>query len=435
MILYCFLIFTLPLMNQRQLALRLGGLTLEKWLGLLCFAYALLCAARRGLRPGLWRSGQARAFLGFYCVAAVSFALLGRPAPDSMMLVYSSQLLFLATTLILVDSLAALRWALLAAISSLALGSLYLIRDWWTGSALWGLSYRPGFVVGDANYFTAGAVLLLPLAFLFFADSGSRWERAYCSGVVVLTLLAIMLGASRGGFLGLVVAFVLMCWSSRHRWRNLACATAVLVLLSAAVPRTPLERFVHPSGGDQESSQDRLALWQAGLAMFTAHPWSGVGLGNFKQALADYAPPGTDLNFIAHNTYIEMAAEMGWPGLVAFLLILLATDRALARARHVARSRGAELTLCAATGLRAGLAGFLVAAFFLSAAFLKQLWFAVFISACLPHLADLEAGAGAEAPLDDTESLAAPACSSGPAPVRPRKVRGQARHHAPEGLL
>ena len=386
MLLYYFLVVTLPLMNERFLAHPLLGFTVEKWLGLACFFFAVVDWAihRRPAAP--FASAQTRAFLVFYLLALVSFSTIPTHAPASMMLVYTSHLLFLLTTLLLVRTVERLRWAMLAAVGAMTIASLFVIREWLAGSALYGLSFRPGYVLGDANYFTASILVVLPFAFYVFTERRVRWERILCLSAIAITLWAVMLSASRGGFLGLVAAGLYLIARSRRRAFNLLGVTVLIALALALAPITPIQRFLHPTRGDQQSTQDRLVLWGAGLRMIAAHPLTGIGLDNFKAELPRYMPPGANIDFIAHSTYIEIGASMGLPGLFAFLAILGFTYFSLRRSRVRAQEIGAEWIYLTAAGLEAGMVGFGIAVFFLSAAFLKMLWFTVFISAVLPTL-------------------------------------------------
>ncbi len=66
---------------------------------------------------------------------------------------------------------------------------------------------------------------------------------------------------------------------------------------------------------------ERAAHWQAALGMFSDHPWTGVGLGNYPEAYAQYAlPRWPDPLGHAHNYFLNVAAEAGLPGLAAYLL-------------------------------------------------------------------------------------------------------------------
>ena len=74
------------------------------------------------------------------------------------------------------------------------------------------------------------------------------------------------------------------------------------------------------------STVERLAHWIAGLRMFAAHPILGVGAGNYDAAYAKYAlPDWPDALGYAHNYYINVAAETGILGFVAFLALTAAT--------------------------------------------------------------------------------------------------------------
>ncbi|HID86926.1 MAG TPA: O-antigen ligase domain-containing protein [Anaerolineae bacterium] len=84
---------------------------------------------------------------------------------------------------------------------------------------------------------------------------------------------------------------------------------------------------------------ERLAHWQAALGMWRDHPWLGVGIGNYVAAYPRYALPRWDDPLgHAHNYYLNIAAETGLVGLVAYLLFLAAafwqTWRAALRASH-----------------------------------------------------------------------------------------------------
>jgi O-antigen ligase len=108
--------------------------------------------------------------------------------------------------------------------------------------------------------------------------------------------------------------------------------TALLAGLIPVSVFNPLLRFLgvaqisltSPSSQDY-STAERLAHWIAGLHMFLDHPVLGVGIGNYPDAYPKYFITifTTSLGH-AHNYYINIAAETGSIGLIAFLLFLLA---------------------------------------------------------------------------------------------------------------
>ena len=75
-----------------------------------------------------------------------------------------------------------------------------------------------------------------------------------------------------------------------------------------------------------------------------------------------------------HNTYLELLADLGIPGLIAFLVIAVGSISAAMKAAHIYErlgDTGAELmSRCVALGVIAELTG----AFFITATPLKLLW-------------------------------------------------------------
>jgi O-antigen ligase len=67
---------------------------------------------------------------------------------------------------------------------------------------------------------------------------------------------------------------------------------------------------------------ERMAHWQAALGMWADHPWLGVGIGNYEIAYAEYALPQWSLPLgHAHNYYLNIGAEAGLIGLLAYLTL------------------------------------------------------------------------------------------------------------------
>jgi O-antigen ligase len=127
-------------------------------------------------------------------------------------------------------------------------------------------------------------------------------------------------------------------------------------------------------------------LW-AGLRMFRENPLLGVGVGNFKYVLDNYLDPDDpNIRHVAHNTFLEVAAELGAGGVCVLLAILFCTFRTLNRIR-LATSHGRDPLLhVAARGIEAGLAGTCVAMLFVSALHSRLFWFLVIVAMVLPSI-------------------------------------------------
>ena len=166
--------------------------------------------------------------------------------------------------------------------------------------------------------------LAFPLAAVL-VDGESRWQgKLLALGYFPLGLLAVLLTASRGGFVAAVLALagsVLLLISARPK-RIVAGLLAVPVLgalLWSIVPFESLERlatiYEQLQGGDLN---ERVNIWAQGWQAFVRAPLFGTGAGSFVSA-AGLAPTDT-----AHNTALSIAVGGGLCALAlsAFILLL-----------------------------------------------------------------------------------------------------------------
>jgi len=387
MILFYLLISVMPLTRHPLWGKFIGDLTVVKYLGVGCLLYAVFHMLQSGRRPAVLRSAQARWFVFLALWSSVSWILYGDKTRWrlSPFLSFVSFVLLLFLTKTLVDTLDRLRAALLVSIGSVALASAYVCREWQKFHAIV-QGFRPGWVTGDPNYFSISALLCLPLAFCLAMESRAPLMRVFCGGSLAITFAALMMASSRGALLGLVTQMVFLAVRSRQPMRNcvilLLIATPAGLLLRAG----SLHRLLDPSAGDLQSSELRLTLWKAGLRMTADSPLFGIGLGRFKGTVTRYGDLATEEAKVAHNSYVELAAEAGIPALIAFLGVLVCSFRSLERVGRAATRHDFRLLRVSALGLQAGLIAAAVALFFVSGQYQKLLWLTIFLSATMPAL-------------------------------------------------
>jgi putative inorganic carbon (HCO3(-)) transporter len=172
---------------------------------------------------------------------------------------------------------------------------------------------------------------------------GWKWM-VWAAGCGALMLVALIMSWSRGAWLGFAAALAAMALAACARSSRAAVLGAVVVLLAAYVllvgglvqlPPSIVQRFADfwPYLGSMDVRGievtdanfpvlERMAHWQAALAMWTDHPWLGVGIGNYAAAYSQYALPLWPLALgHAHNYYLNIAAEAGTLGLLAYLAL------------------------------------------------------------------------------------------------------------------
>ncbi len=202
-------------------------------------------------------------------------------------------------------------------------------------------------------------------------------------------LLGIFLTVSRGGVVALSIA-LLAGIALSGRWRLqvvlatlLVAATTFLYFTTVASPEDR-ERISSSTQGEAHVPDGRITIWAIGWRMFQANPITGVGAGNFRESAKDYLlQPGVlarsdqilqSTPQVAHNSYLEVLAELGIVGIALFLSIIGFSLVSAIRAAKNFRIRGDPGSEALARGAAVALIGALAADFFISQELNKQLW-------------------------------------------------------------
>jgi O-antigen ligase len=169
-----------------------------------------------------------------------------------------------------------------------------------------------------------------PLAAVLF-DGESRWPgRLLALGYLPLGLLAVVLTASRGGFLAAVTAlvgcgFLLARGHGRRAVAGAFALSAIGAVLWQIVPHETFARLATISEQAQGGNlNDRVDIWAVGWHAFAQAPILGYGAGTFVNA-AGLAPIDT-----AHNTALSILVNGGLCALfLAVAIVALAADSIL----------------------------------------------------------------------------------------------------------
>jgi O-antigen ligase len=109
------------------------------------------------------------------------------------------------------------------------------------------------------------------------------------------------------------------------------------------------------------SAHDRFEILKTGLRIFASNPVLGVGIGCYPEANVRYAPQQGRRD--THNTYVNLAAEMGLPGLLFWVGLV---GSVLMQVRRRRALLAADDRTIQALWIERALIGYLVASFFAS---------------------------------------------------------------------
>jgi O-antigen ligase len=282
---------------------------------------------------------------------------------------------------------------------------------------------RPLGPSADPNYEALSLVVTVPLA-IWLARYEIRdiwkWIGRICTPILAF---GVFLSQSRGGLLALTLMAVLAWFNSRNKMKLLAGFVAAMLLMFAISPGQMLERIqqIQIAGqaetGAEVSTRQRVELAKAGINMMAAQPLFGVGLGQFKSEEFHYNPVLTDLTpdpKIAHDTYVQLGAEGGIPTLALYLAILILT---LSTCRSAQKVPGVpEKFSVLALSFQIGLIGIVVAEFFLTAQYIKEVWVLISLA---PNLYAISLHAAT----DEKRTASIPARAAVPRPIVVRRRR------------
>ncbi len=194
---------------------------------------------------------------------------------------------------------------------------------------------------------------------------GMFWQEHDKRSRLLLALLGaaqiacLVLTYSRGSWLSLlaVVAIAGICINRRLLWLLLLVPVALLIGHEAV-----MERIMSALNPTDTSATLRIALWESTWAMIEDHPLFGIGWGSYWMVYHSYdffiQDPSVKI-LHAHNMYLNLAAEIGVPGFVAFMTVLIAHGRMAVRQWRKAPQQARGLLL----GMAASLVGILLNGF------------------------------------------------------------------------
>ena len=241
----------------------------------------------------------------------------------------------------------------------------------------------------DANDLATLIVTAMPLGLYFVIGQGRVLLRLLAAGGLIVLAVGLISSGSRGGFVAFlaVAAFVLVMMTTipaRSRIGGLVVILVVLLGTASDKYWTQMQTIVHYDQDYNVTSETgRVRIWKRGIGYMTDHPLLGVGMRNFPVAEGTISPlAGRRERGIgvwwgaAHNTYVQVGAELGFPGLLLYLGVIGTAFWSLRRvSRRALRShpQGGEISR-PAQSLMAALVGFAVGSFFLSLAYSDMLY-------------------------------------------------------------
>jgi O-antigen ligase len=250
-----------------------------------------------------------------------------------------------------------------------------------------------GGIYSNPNDLAFAIVLSLPFCLAFLVTSKGILRKLAWVVAMLAMLLALLMTASRGGFISLVVTGIVCLWYFGVKGRRfyLIVATAVVGLVLLLVAGGKLkDRFFAVTGEGIDTTlensaygsfEERQFLMKRAVEGIVHYPILGIGVRNF--------PNYSGIWREVHMTYLQIGVEVGIPVLILYLLFFA---RGFSNLRKIRRRRNLDPEIILFNGaLTSSLVGFIVGALFSPEAYQFFPYFAVaFTSALLSIIVESE---------------------------------------------
>ena len=187
--------------------------------------------------------------------------------------------------------------------------------------------------------------LVTPFCIAFGLQGSDRTLRRLGKWCFVFASVALLLTQSRGGLLAyaamLLVSACFFAPDRKTRMRRIV-AVLVLCLLAGVVAGIFFERLTEI---DDYTTVSRLAIWGGAFTAFVRSPLLGIGFGNLRMLLGGLLSLPEGWVGDAHNLYLELLAETGLVGFLAFAFLMTTTMRTALR-RYRSSQNGFGKIIC-----------------------------------------------------------------------------------------
>jgi probable O-glycosylation ligase (exosortase A-associated) len=242
---------------------------------------------------------------------------------------------------------------------------------------------------GNPNDMATALNILLPITVALALSRKGRMRVFYLACAAVITF-GVIITFSRGGFLGLLAMGVVLLWKV-GRQNRIATATVFLLMAGifvSALPSTYTDRLftiIHTEKDGTGSAQERRILLGQAIELAVTHLAFGVGMGNFSVYSIN--------NRAAHNSYLEISAELSAVGLIAYLTLIFAPLRTLrqieSQTAFARTSREREMYYLS-VGVQAAIIAYMVCSLFSSIEYYWYLYSPVAYAVSLKRIREFE---------------------------------------------
>ncbi|RMF93340.1 MAG: tetratricopeptide repeat protein [Candidatus Schekmanbacteria bacterium] len=206
--------------------------------------------------------------------------------------------------------------------------------------------------LGHSNFLAHYLIIIIPLTLSLILSSLKKIYMALYSIFFIIQITALAVTFARGGWIACIISTIIFAFLSTNISvknksliiKRIIAVLIITILITGGIAATKphvLEALFIPfkemkkvaSGEESEFKYKiitilvRLEMWKGTIDMIKSNPIFGVGLGNYWIVAQKYRTPNElkmdyDMLKWAHNDILQIGAETGFFGMIAFIFLL-----------------------------------------------------------------------------------------------------------------
>jgi O-antigen ligase len=175
----------------------------------------------------------------------------------------------------------------------------------------------------NVNRFSKFYDIVIPINFALILITNNKIRKAFYCLILLLSISTVLFMQTRGSYIAIFFALLAIAFVYRKKlliFLLIIPFLAVIMMPSNMITRArEIFKFNHLLGSESVLNK-RPDAWRGALRLITERPLLGLGVGksNFGNTVKKYKDLSVPYDH-AHNTYLQIAVELGLLGLAAFL--------------------------------------------------------------------------------------------------------------------
>lgn len=180
------------------------------------------------------------------------------------------------------------------------------------------------------NIFAFYLVLISSICFFTFKSTLIAFDVKFIKHakiIFMICIICLLATKTRSAWIALVIVFLVYGLLIERRYIVYLIILTFIAFLIPSIQERILDIFsgnsidILEEGGKLNSYAWRNVVWSAAWGYIIEKPFFGHGYNSFSYYFLEFFPLESDTSFDAHNTYVQIAFDMGFLGVIAYLFL------------------------------------------------------------------------------------------------------------------